>query len=47
MDDKEKEILKKRKVQRAWANWLSGILIYAGVIIWGLIFFRVGKQEDS
>lgn len=23
MDDKEKEILRKRKVDRTWANWLS------------------------
>lgn len=31
--DKEKEVLKKKKVDETWANWLSGFLIYAGVIL--------------
>lgn len=35
MDDKDKEILKKCEVDRSWANWLSGYLIYAGVLAKG------------
>lgn len=31
MDDREKEVLRKRKVDRTWANWLSRYLIYVGV----------------
>lgn len=33
MNDKAKEVLKKRKVDRTWANWLSVFLIYASVIV--------------
>ncbi|XP_054845591.1 uncharacterized protein LOC129336489 [Eublepharis macularius] len=32
MDDRDKERLKRRKIDRTWANWLPGMLIYAGVI---------------
>lgn len=33
MDDKEKEVLKKRKEDQPWANWLVVFLIFAGVIV--------------
>lgn len=32
MDDWDKKILKKPKVDRTWANWLLGYLIYAEVL---------------
>lgn len=32
MDEMEKEILKQRKVDRVWENWLAGYLIYAEII---------------
>lgn len=32
MDDREKEILRCRRVDRIWSNWLAGFLIYAGII---------------
>lgn len=32
LDEKEKEMLKCRKVDRNWSNWVAGFLIYAGVI---------------
>lgn len=35
MDKKDKEIFKKCKVERSWANWLLGYLIYAGVLAKG------------
>lgn len=33
IDDKDKEVLKKRKMERTWANWLSVFLFYASVIV--------------
>lgn len=33
LDDKEKEILRKRKIEQMWTNWLSGYLVYAWVIV--------------
>lgn len=32
LDDRENEILKHRKVDRTWTNWLARFLIYAGVL---------------
>lgn len=31
MDDRKKEVLKRRPVDRTWSNWLTGFLIYMGV----------------
>lgn len=33
LDDKGKEILKKRKIGRNWTNWLFGFLVYTGIIV--------------
>lgn len=35
MDERDKEILKKRKLEKTWANWLPGYLIYAGGLAMG------------
>ena len=32
-DDKDKERHRKKKLDRTWANWLPGVLIYAGVVV--------------
>lgn len=32
LDDKDKEKIKKRTVDRTWANWLPGFLIFAGIL---------------
>lgn len=32
LDDKDKEKIKRRTVDRTWANWLPGFLIFAGVV---------------
>lgn len=33
LNDREKAILKKYKVERIWVNWLPGVLVYAGVSV--------------
>lgn len=33
LEDREKEALKHRKIDWNWTNWLSGFLVYAGVIV--------------
>lgn len=32
LDDKEKEKLRKRRVDRTWANWLPDFFIYACIL---------------
>lgn len=31
--DRKKEILRKRKIEPNWTNWLSGYLVYTRVIV--------------